>query len=209
MALDEAEQPAVASLLDEAEQRDIARLLVELEAGLRMMKRAFDRAVDGPGERRALMIGLLALSQHAAIIAPEEALDVPINRSINHLAALDDGFVAPMLAPIKKKGRSSSVDDQEVRGRVAGALELYFRAGMPPGEAADRIVRKLQKAGYLVGRSGVLGWRKAVREGRSTELMRERYKAMLAGNTDTKDFRAAAEHVIKTVCERHPRRKKR
>jgi hypothetical protein len=207
MALDEAEQPAVASLLDEAEQRDIARLLVELEAGLRMMKRAFDRAVDGPGERHALMIGLLALSQHAAIIAPGEALDVPVNRSINHLAALDDCFVAPMLAPIKSKGHPASIDDHEVWGRVAGALELFIRAGESPGKAADRIVRKLQKAGYSIGRSGVLGWRKAVREGRSTELMRERYEAI--GNANAKDFRAAAEHVIKRVCERHPRRKKR
>jgi hypothetical protein len=95
-----------------------------------------------------------------------------------------------------------------VWGRVAGALELFIRAGESPGKAADRIVRKLQKAGYSVGRSGVLGWRKAVREGRSTELMRERYEAILAGNANAKDFRAAAEHVIKTVCERHPRRKK-
>lgn len=181
-----------------------------LEDRLRYAQKRFEEA--GDSGREGALFALFALHDFICevddILAP--GLEDPILQLAGALNDLNFGTVHPMLKPIKidqQGAPKSSLDRTRLRSMSAVAMTLLMKTGCSKKEAAQRVARSLQKAGFKLGgfrgaptAGTVAGWRERVTGGTSEDPDTQSYRHIMSNLEESgQEPKKLAENLLNQI----------
>ena len=117
---------------------------------LRLASGLFRQSESGEDHRHAAIVALDAAWRLVALFKQpfSENLFLPLLHLRDALGKLDEGTVAPMLKPVRRRGRTTSTDARAaLRGHAAGTVERLVEAGVPLEDARTLVAEALNKLG--------------------------------------------------------------